>query len=656
MCGIAGLFHPDVPKPVDPARIETMAAALAHRGPDGAGVWTAPGVGLGHRRLSIIDLSDAAAQPMLTPDRRVAISYNGEIYNFREVRAELESKGHVFRTASDTEVILAAWRQWGPECLGRFNGMFAFAVYDADADALFLARDRLGVKPLFHAELSDGALIFASELKGLLAHPRLRREPSLHAIEDYLAFGYVPDDASIVEGARKLPAGHYLLVRRGRPIPAPVEYWDVDFSNPSGASLKALEEEMVERLRAAVRSRMVADVPLGAFLSGGVDSSAVVAFMAEASREAVETCAIGFDEADHDETRHAAAVAELFAARHRTRTVAAADFALIDTLAEAFDEPFADASALATYRVCELAREAVKVSLSGDGADEAMAGYRRYRMFAAEERARYWMPGPLRAAAGAIGSVYPKLDRAPQWLRAKTTLQALGQGSGEAYAAAVGVTPPALRRAVFTAPLDGHVAERRYVEAYARAPAFDPLSRAQYADLKIWLPGDILTKVDRTSMAVSLEAREPLLDHRFVEFAARLPARMRLRGGTGKWLMKRALRGRLPDEILHRRKMGFVTPVSAWFRGPLAGEAAAIARSPALAETGWFDAAAIARVAESHRAGADHGRLLWQLLMLEKSLQRVFGLGTNGVAGAEPVTSNRPHIAPRRNRGRRAAR
>jgi asparagine synthase (glutamine-hydrolysing) len=657
MCGIAGLFHPDVPKPVDPARIEAMAAALAHRGPDGAGIWTAPGVGLGHRRLSIIDLSDAAAQPMLTPDRRVAISYNGEIYNFREVRAELESKGHVFRTASDTEVILAAWRQWGPECLGRFNGMFAFALYDADADALFLARDRLGVKPLFHAELSDGALIFASELKGLLAHPRLRREPDARAIEDYLAFGYVPDDASIVAGVKKLPAGHYLLARRGRSIPAPVKYWDVDFSNPSGAPLKALEEEMVERLRAAVRSRMVADVPLGAFLSGGVDSSAVVAFMAEASREAVATCAIGFDEADHDETRHAAAVAELFAARHRTRTVAAADFALIDTLAEAFDEPFADASALATYRVCELAREAVKVSLSGDGADEAMAGYRRYRMFAAEQRARSWLPGPLRTAAGAIGSVYPKLDWAPQWLRAKTTLQALAQGGGEAYAAAVGVTPPALRRAVFTAPLDGHVAEHRYAEAYAGAPALDPLSRAQYADLKIWLPGDILTKVDRTSMAVSLEAREPLLDHRFVEFAARLPARMRLRRGTGKWLMKRALRGRLPDAILDRRKMGFVTPVSAWFRGSLAGEAAAIARSPALAETGWFDAAAIARFAESHRAGrADHGRLLWQLMMLEKSLQRVFGLGTDGVAGSGNVTNDRPDISPRRNRGRRAAR
>ncbi|HYI49439.1 MAG TPA: XrtA/PEP-CTERM system amidotransferase [Allosphingosinicella sp.] len=650
MCGIAGIFHPDVPKPVDPARVGAMADALAHRGPDGSGVWTAPGVGLGHRRLSIIDLSDAAAQPMLSPDRREALSYNGEIYNFREVRAELESKGFTFRTESDTEVILAAWRQWGPDCLAKLNGMFAFALYDSKDDSLFLARDRLGVKPLFHAMLPDGAFVFASELKGLLAHPLLRRSPSAQAIEDYLAFGYVPDDASIVEGVGKLPAGHYLHLRRGRPVPAPVRWWDVDFSSPVRASVKSLEEEMVERLREGVTSRMVADVPLGAFLSGGVDSSAVVAFMAEANRGAVETCAIGFDEADHDETRHAAKVAELFATNHRTRIVASQDFGLIDILADAFDEPFADASALGTYRVSELAREKVKVALSGDGADEAMAGYRRYRLFSAEERARRLLPAPFARAAGMLGDHYPKLDWAPQIFRAKTTLQALGQGSGTAYANAVGVTPPPIRRQVLTAPLHGHVAEERYIRAFDDAPANDPLSRAQYADLKIWLPGDILTKVDRTSMAVSLEAREPLLDHRLVEFAARLPAKLRLRGGSGKWLMKRALGSRLPDEILNRRKMGFVTPVSAWFRGPLAKEALAIGQGSALAETGWFDAGAIRSLAEAHLSGrSDHGRLLWQLLMLEKSLQRLFGLGA-------PALSAPRDKAPRQNRARRAAR
>jgi asparagine synthase (glutamine-hydrolysing) len=490
----------------------------------------------------------------------------------------------------------------------------------------------LGVKPLFYAELADGALLFASELKGLMAHPLFRGAPDPRAVDDYLGLGYVPDDSSIVAGVSKLPAGHYLHIRRGRPVPEPTSWWDVDFTNPSTARTSALQDELLDLIRQAVRSRMVADVPVGAFLSGGVDSSAVVAFMAEASRSAVETCSIGFDEADHDETAYAAIVAERFATSHRTRTVAAGDFGLIDTLVAAFDEPFADASAIGAYHVSELARERVKVALSGDGADECFAGYRRYRMYVAEERARALMPAPLQRAAGVMGSIYPKLDNLPRPLRAKTTLQALGRSSEEAYASAVGVTRPDTRALIyrdgFASALQGHRAEDRYIAAMRSAPASDPLSRAQYADLKIWLPGDILTKVDRTSMAVSLEAREPLLDHRLVEFAARLPARLRLRGGSGKWLMKKALERHLPAEILGRRKMGFVTPLSAWFRGPLADQAEGIARGSALAELGWFDETAIARLSLTHRSGkADHGRLLWQLLMLERSLQRLFGLG-----------------------------
>jgi asparagine synthase (glutamine-hydrolysing) len=633
MCGIAGLFHPEIPKPVDPARIRAMTETLAHRGPDGSGIWTGPGIGFGHRRLSIIDL-EGGAQPMRSADGGLVLTYNGEIYNFREVKAELERLGHAFATHSDTEVILAAWAQWGTACLERLNGMFAFALYDANEDALFLARDRLGVKPLFYALLPDGALVFASELKGLLAHPLLRRGPDPRAVEDYLAYGYVPDESCIIAGVRKLAAGHFLLVRRGRGVPEPARWWDMDFSNPSRASAASLEEELVERLREAVRSRMVADVPLGAFLSGGIDSSAVVAFMAEASRKAVETCSIGFDEADHDETRYAALVAERFATHHRTRIVAADDFALIDTLAEAFDEPFADASAFGTYRVSQLAREKVKVALSGDGADEAFAGYRRHRLFAAEERARRLLPAGARSLAGAAGSLYPKLDWAPRFLRARTTLLALGRSSEEAYADAVTATSLPTRSRLYSSHfrqiLQGHRAEQSYVRTMRGAPAGDALSRAQYADLKIWLPGDILTKVDRASMAVSLEAREPLLDHRLVEFAACVPAKLRLRGGSGKWLMKEALGRYLPQEILHRPKMGFVTPISAWLRGPLAAEAAAIASSPAFAELGWFDPAAIARLAADHRSGrAEHGRTLWQLLMLERSLQRVFGLGVS---------------------------
>ncbi len=630
MCGIAGLFYPAIPKPVDPARIQAMADAQAHRGPDGSGVWTAPGVGLGHRRLSIIDVA-GSPQPMANQDGALTVTYNGEIYNFAALRAELQKLGAVFVTSGDTEVLLHGWAAWGPAMLDRLNGMFAFALHDARRQSLFLARDRLGVKPLHYVELADGAVAFASELKGLLAHPLVRRVPDIRAVEDYLAFGYVPDDACLISGVKKLPAGHSLLIERGKAVPAPSRWWDVDFSKRATGSVKALEEELTALLREAVTSRMVSDVPLGAFLSGGVDSSAVVALMAEASRGAVRTCTIGFDESSLDERRYANEVGQRFATQHRERVVAADDFSLIDTLVHAFDEPFADASALATYRVCELAREDVTVALSGDGADEAFAGYRRYKFQAAEERVRSLLPASVRGNVfGTLGRWYPKADWAPRPLRAKTTLLALAEDGAEGYARSVGVTTPALRAALFTdaarAALGGHRAEDRYVRSMRDAPARDALDRAQYADFQHWLPGDILTKADRTSMAVSLEAREPLLDYRLVEFAAKLPAGMRLRGGQGKWLLKRAMERYLPKDILYRPKMGFVTPISAWFRGALADEAARLASSRVLAGTGWFNAATIARLADDHRSGrADHGRTLWQLVMLERSMARLFG-------------------------------
>jgi len=630
MCGIAGLFYPGTPKPIDPARIVAMTDAQAHRGPDGAGVWTAPGIGLGHRRLAIIDLG-GGAQPMHSADGTLTVSYNGEIYNFAEVRAALEAKGARFRTDSDTEVLLHGWAAWGPAMLDRLNGMFAFALYDDRDKRLFLARDRMGVKPLHYVQLSDGGLAFASELKGLLAHPLVRRMPDVRAVEDYMAFGYVPDDSCLVAGVRKLAAGHFLLVERGKPIPAERQWWDLDFTNRTRASAPAIEEELVARMREAVRLRMVADVPLGAFLSGGVDSSAVVALMAEVSRRAVRTCTIGFDAADHDERGYASQVAARFATDHRERVVAAEDFGLIDRLATAFDEPFADASAIATYRVCELARETVTVALSGDGADEAFAGYRRYRFQAAEERLRSMIPGTLRARLfGTLGRYYPKADWAPRPLRAKTTFLGLADDGATAYARSVGVTPPVLRDVLFSdaarTALGGHRAEHRYIETMRHAPVREPLDAAQYADFKHWLPGDILAKIDRTSMAVSLEAREPLLDYRLVEFAATLPVALRIKRGQGKWVMKHALERHLPHDILYRPKMGFVTPISAWFRGPLADQAAALAQSPVLAGTGWFAPSAIERIAADHRAGrAEHGRTLWQLMMLEKSLARLFG-------------------------------
>ncbi len=630
MCGIAGLFHLETAKPVDPLRIEAMTNAQAHRGPDGSGVWTVHGVGLGHRRLSIIDL-EGSPQPMTSSDGGLTITYNGEVYNYQDIRSELEALGAAFRTRGDTEAILLGYRQWGAGVLARLNGMFAFAIHDSRDQSLFLARDRFGVKPLHYVALADGSIAFASEMKGLLANPAVRRTPDIRAIEDYFALGYVPDDTSIVAGVRKLPAGHFLHLKRGQPLPAPCQWWDIDFSARTSGSLADLEAEMRDRLRAAVISRMVSDVPLGAFLSGGVDSSTVVALMAETSTTAVETCSIGFDQASLDETAYADQIARRFATRHRKRIVGSDDYRAIDALAASFDEPFADASALPTLRVCQLARETVTVALSGDGADEAFAGYRRYKFQAAEERVRALMPEGLRTSLfSALGRHYPKADWAPQWLRAKSTFQALASDGAEAYARSVSVTPPELRARffseTFTRDLQGHRAEDRYVAAMNAAPARDGLDRAQYADLKIWLPGDILTKVDRTSMSIGLEAREPLLDHRLVEFAATLPANLRLRGGEGKWLMKKAMEGHVPDDILYRPKMGFVSPISAWFRGPLAAEAEALMARSRIADSGWFRMDILAKCNADHRSGlGDHGRLLWQLVMLEKSLARLFG-------------------------------
>jgi asparagine synthase (glutamine-hydrolysing) len=631
MCGIAGLYHLDTAKPVDPARLRAMLHPMSHRGPDGSGTWTAPGVGLAHLRLSIIDIA-GSPQPMASDDEAVTLTYNGEIYNFRELRAELEERGHRFRTSGDTEVIIAAWRQWGVECLSRLNGMFAFALHDHQRQCLFLARDRLGVKPLHHARLSDGSLAFASELKGLLRHPLLRQEANLSAVEDFLALGYVPDDNCIVAGVQKLPAGHYLLLERGKPVPAPTRWWAPDFSKRIRASEGEATEHLIHLMRAAVTERMVSDVPLGAFLSGGVDSSAVVALMAEASSKAVKTCTIGFDQAALDETAYAQQIAERFATDHRTRTVAASDFDLVDRIADMFDEPFADASALPTYRVCELAREEVTVALSGDGADEAFAGYRRLVFQHQEERLRGLIPGVLRRnILGPLAKVWPQMDWAPRPLRARATLASLSKSGAEGYAEAVGVTGPDQRARLFNGAaktaLGDHVAEARYWKAMAEAPAREALDRAQYADLMIWLPGDILTKTDRMSMAVSLEAREPLLDYRLIEFAASLPASMRVKGGTGKAIMKQAMERYLPHDILYRPKMGFVTPVSHWFRGPLVEAARGLATSATLARSGWFDMAEIERIVAAHQSGKrDHGRLIWQFFMLEKSLAKLFGI------------------------------
>lgn len=626
MCGIAGIVSGRAGQPVDQAALIRMTDSLVHRGPDGRGTWTAPGVGLGHRRLAIIDVA-GSPQPMT--DGPLTLVFNGEVYNFAALRATLTDRGHRFRTNGDTGVLLAAWAEWGPAACDRLDGMFAFAIHDARDGSVTLVRDRFGVKPLIAAHLPDGTLLFGSELKALLAHGGLTRRVDPRALEAYFAFGYVPDQLGFLAGTLKLGAGEWVRVVPGDTHWRPRRWYRPHGTPPAG---RDHADELRERLDRAVASRMVADVPLGAFLSGGVDSSAVVASMAARSDRPITTISIGFDEAAADESGYAAIIAERFGTDHHLHRVRSDSWGEVDELAHAFDEPFADASALSGLQLAREARRHVTVALSGDGADEAFAGYRRHVFFAAEARVRALLPAWIRRPLfGGLGAVWPQAIWAPRPLRAKSTLEALGRQDWEGYALSVGATGPAERTRLFSSDLlrslDGWRAESFYRQAWDDAAADDPLTRAQLADIALWLPGDICAKVDRTTMAASLEAREPLLDHRLVQFALGLPPGERVRGGTGKAILKRALEPRLPVDVLYRPKMGFVTPVSDWFRGPLGPEATALADGR-LAETGWFAPGRIADIAAEHRSGRrEHGRLLWQLVMLERSL------GVLGVSG-----------------------
>ncbi len=629
MCGIAGIFDCRSERKIDADVLARMNQTQFHRGPDEGGQYIEPGVGLAHRRLSIIDLS-TGQQPLFNEDGSVAVVFNGEIYNFQELVSELAARGHVFRTHSDTEVIVHAWEQWGKGCVTRFRGMFAFALWDRGQRTLFLARDRLGVKPLYYATLADGTFLFGSELKALLAYPGFSRDLDPRAIEDYFAYGYVPEPRSIFSQAMKLPPGYTLTLRRGQLDVQPEQYWDVPFTPNGVLNAAQARDELIERLREAVRIRLVAEVPLGAFLSGGVDSSAVVAMMAGLSPDPVNTCSIAFKDAAFNEAEHAAAVAARYHTRHSIEVVDSDDFVLIDKLATLYDEPFADSSAMPTYRVCQLARKTVTVALSGDGGDENLAGYRRYRWHLYEERMRDLLPLLIRRPVfGALGRFYPKADWAPKVLRAKATFEALARDSVEGYFHSVSLLGDDLRRRLFSGAfqrrLNGYSAVE-VLRAHAKNAPEHPLSKVQYLDMKTYLVGDILTKVDRASMAHALEVRVPLLDHQLVEWMSGLPPEMKLAGGEGKALFKQALRPYLPDDILYRQKMGFAVPLASWFRGPLRQRVRAAVLGSVLGDTGMFDVEFLREMVDQHQSGRrDYSAPLWSLLMFESFLRTLNG-------------------------------
>jgi asparagine synthase (glutamine-hydrolysing) len=608
--------------------ISRMNEAQHHRGPDEGDIHLEPGVALGHRRLSIIDLS-TGQQPLWNEDKSVVVIFNGEIYNYRELIPELAAAGHVFRTKSDTEVIVHAWEEWGEDCVKRFRGMFAFALWDRNRETLFLARDRLGVKPIHYALLPGGWLVFGSELKSLAVHPRFGRDLDPFAVEEYFALGYVAEPRTIYSGVYKLPPAHTLTVRRGQPIPESREYWDVRFTLDNPISERDAEAELIARLRESVELRMISEVPLGAFLSGGVDSSAVVAMMAGLSADPVNTCSISFADPAYDESKFARQVADRYQTRHFVETVESDDFDLIDILAQTYDEPYADSSAIPTYRVCQLARKHVTVALSGDGGDESFAGYRRYRLHAMEERLRGAMPLSVRRSMfGMLGRMYPKADWAPRVFRAKSTFQALAKSSVEAYFHSVSILRDDMRSQLysnaFKARLSGYSAAEVFARHGARAGTDDPVALVQYLDLKTYLIGDINTKVDRASMAHSLEVREPLMDHPLVEWLATLPSSLKIRGQEGKHLLKKTMEAYLPNEIMYRPKQGFAVPLTRWFRGPLAARVREAVLGPRLLDTGWFNESYLRHLVDAHQSGArDYSAPLWTLLMFESFLRSV---------------------------------
>ena len=628
MCGIAGIFDTREKSDIDRNLLESMTNALTHRGPDESGLHLGPGIGLGHRRLSIIDLA-TGQQPMYSVNRDVTMIYNGEVYNYQSVREDLEKLGHKFKTNGDTEVVMEAWNAWKGDSISHLRGMFAHAIWDAEEETLFLARDRVGIKPLYYSLLPNGLLIFGSELKALLRHPQLPRDIDPHAVEEYFAFGYIPDPRTILKHVKKLEPGFTLTTRRGQPVPEPVRYWDVPFEMRNGFSEREIREELIERAREAVRIRLVSEVPLGAFLSGGVDSSSVVAMMAGLSDRPVETCSISFGDPTFNESQFAQQVADQFKPAHRVKQVDPDDFDLIDKLADVYDEPYADSSAMPTYRLCEVAREQVTVALSGDGGDENFAGYRRYRWHMYEEYARRFIPAPIRKSVfGTLGALYPKADWAPKIFRAKTTFQGCARDSLDGYFHTVSVLPDSLRAQLFsdsfTKELQGYEAIEVFRHHARNSPTEDPLSLAQYLDFKTYLPGDILTKVDRASMAHSLEVRVPLLDHVFVEWISSLTPKLKLKNREGKYVFKRALEAHLPNDILYRPKMGFAVPLARWFRGPLKQRVRDTVLGPCLADSGIFDPAFLQRLVDDHQSGiSDYSAPLWSLVMFEAFQRRV---------------------------------
>jgi asparagine synthase (glutamine-hydrolysing) len=630
MCGIAGATrnllgnHPE-------KSLTRMNEVMIHRGPDMGEIYLSNGIGLCHRRLSIIDLSEDGRQPMAVSDGRFVIVFNGEIYNFLELRKELAAKGHQFRSKTDTEVLLHAYMEYGPSSLDKIRGMFAYAIWDNENQELFAARDRIGKKP-FYYYVREGELAFASELKSLLELDIIKTEIDYTAVLDFFKYLYVPHPKTIYKNIFKLEPGHYLHYKNGKLTTH--EYWDIDFSSPFSTPEAELKDELLDLVRDAVGCRLISDVPLGAFLSGGVDSSGIVALMGQINNEPVTTCTIGFDDKEHNEAIYAQRFAKLLGCRHHEHYIQDEPAAIIKKLVWHFDEPFADSSMVPTYYVSKMAREHVTVALSGDGGDESFAGYEKYTIDSYENRVRQIAPAFLLAGICRVAQNFQhhrplkrlyslcssaRLDPAEAFYVTNTFIDnqhALQIFSDRFLQETKGYDPA------------GHT--RRY---YLQANGEDHLSKILYADLKLFLPGDILVKVDRMSMANALEVRSPLLDHKVIEFAARLPSSLKIKRGEKKYLLKESFRALLGDDILNRRKHGFTVPLDRWFRDDLQEMAAcSLFENPAMAE--FFSIKGLKNLWDVHQQKRmNHGTLLWVIFTFSLWLDMVRPQGNSTVLG-----------------------
>jgi asparagine synthase (glutamine-hydrolysing) len=609
MCGIAGIFGIRN-QAVEQFEVEAMCDALALRGPDDEGYYVDGSIGLGMRRLSIIDLA-TGQQPVHNEDGSIQVVLNGEIYNFRELRAEMEARGHRFYTASDTEVIVHLYEEYGAECVHKLRGMFAFALWDDRNKKLLLARDRLGIKPLFFGEF-DGKLVFASELKALLQLPWVKRELNWRSVAHLFSFSTTPRNESIIDGIHKLQPGHILTIEHGKP-PSVLCYWDVFFDTDTVHDEDYFVEGLRERLEESVRLRMICDVPFGAFLSGGVDSSAVVATMTRLSDQPVKTFTIGFPEKEYNEIAHAREVAKAFGTEHHELILEPDVMGILGDLAWHLDEPFGDSSAIPTYMVSQLAAQHVKVVLTGDGGDEVFAGYDKYSVEQKERRYRH-IPSLLRSLLGTVGGLMA------EGMKGRNFLRHMALNGSYRYLDALTLFDRNSRDALFQeSAAERMLAEDPWQDLAACLAREDShwLSAIQYLDMKTYLPLDILTKVDRMSMAHSLEARVPLLDHKLVEFAAAIPPGLKLHNGRTKHIFKQALEGILPESIIDRPKQGFAVPLGRWFRGELNGFVRDLLLSPTSRARNIFNPAYIEKLLLLQSRGRPLDLQLWTLISFE---------------------------------------